>query len=910
MNRSLLIGIISTVTLFSVIAIFFYVNNIRAKSKAATEAIPNDAFLIIHSLDILTAWSALERSGLWSDLGTNAGVEQLNRQVGRIVSFVNEHDDVKELLEGDVAVSLHNNSGKLSILCVTETGREIEGADVAGFISSRINGKAVRRSVEKIPVYDVRDAANNPVLTIGYFEGLLLCSPDGSLMEEGLRKLKYKLPNLTNGFEQVQMLADHSAHANLYVNYGYLSRFVSLFTKPENAGMFSYLKGFANWSMLNTRFDKDQVKFTGVTYTDDSAFQFLDLFKNQTPKSLTLQELMPANTTFALQMGFTDYMKFNQELDEYLRVHKKAEAYGRFTDSIENRYDIDIAQRVLPFIDGEASLVMTQPENGNYSDHLAAFIRFKDPVSMQTSLKHFVQAMDKKGEADSISYFYEGIEIERIKLDNFLKLYYGEIMEHIRSPYYAQINDVFVFTNTAETLKHIIAQYKKGATLANDETYKDYAATLAQTNNISIFISPAGNFSLPPAYVTDEFFSLLNTYQPAFRKFTYFNIQFANTNNKAFYTHVQYRYNTTTAAVGGETQQLWSAALDTVFDMPPQVVYNSKLKQQVIFVQDVKNTLYCLGMDGRLIWRSKLSAKLVGKFHVVDVRKDGSYCYLFGTEKQVNLIDEEGVSLENYPVSYPGRSILPFTLVQEPADSEAVYFVPLANQRIIAYRLNGKPLTGWNPKILDGQPAQPVATFRAGAKRYIYTTDEEGRLWVFNARGQRIRVTGVQPAACYQYLYSADTSRVTFMGIDTGGNVFRIAFDSVFRVTDTTAVAQINPFRNITSVQDAVTQKTCYLTWNETSWTVYNDAFKQVVAETTTETPLVYFTTDASDRIMIAKVSRATREYYLYNVNGELYPEFPVKGFSAFTTGNLMQDKSTYLLGGDDLNNIFLHRLR
>ena len=124
-------------------------------------------------------------------------------------------------------------------------------------------------------------------------------------------------------------LADQGADLNLYINYQRLPRLFSLFTKPEYTGLFNYLKTFANWSMLDVKLGKDQFNITGVTYTDDSVFQFLDLFKNQTPKVLKLQEVMPANTTFAFQMGFTDYMKFNAELGEYLQVHKKAEAYGK-----------------------------------------------------------------------------------------------------------------------------------------------------------------------------------------------------------------------------------------------------------------------------------------------------------------------------------------------------------------------------------------------------------------------------------------------------------------------------------------------------------------------------------------------------------------------------------------------------
>jgi hypothetical protein len=910
MNRSLLIGILATIVLFSGIAVFFYLNNIKVKGREAIDAVPNDAFFIIQSRNILASWKSLKESDLWGSLSSTPPIDNLNKKVAGLRELFEENDEMQDLLSGNATViSLHNVSERLGMLVVAETGENLSASDFANAIATHIRGKAGKRAVEKIPVFDVTDASGNYLLTISFYDQLMICSGESGLVEDALRKLKYRLPNMTNGFKQVQLLADQGADLNLYINYQKMPKLFSLFTKPGNAGLFSYMKAFANWSMLDIKLAKDQFNITGVTYTDDSVFQFLDLFKNQTPKVLKLQELMPANTTFALQMGFTDYMKFNAELGEYLQVHNKAEAYGKFTDSIENRYDIDISQRILPFIDGEAALVMIQPTGSDYRSNLAAFIRFKDPASMGLALKSFVHAMSKKGEADSAIDGYEGVEIERIRLDNFLKLYYGEIMENIRSPYYSMLDDVFVFANDVNTLKHIIAQYKMGQTLANDEKYKEYASSLAQNNNVNVFISPAGNFSLPADFVTDEFFSTLNTYQLAFKKLTFLNIQFANTNNKAFYTHVQYKFN---SGVSNETQQLWATRLDTVFDVPPQVVYNSKLKQPVIFVQDVKNTLYCIGNSGNVIWKSKLSARLVGDFITLDAQNNGKTCYLFSTEKQVNLVDEEGVSLPNYPIGYPGKAVFPLTLNKTEGDSAITYFVPLENNRIMAYNLSGRPLSGWNPKIIDNKPAQEISLFKQGSKQMVYVTDVKGKLWVFNDRGQRLKLAPGAFAARYTYVPSADTGIFTFHGVDTGGRVMRYVFDSLYKLTDSSEVTRLKTFDKITAQTDAVTQKTYFLAMNEAGWSVYDQDYKVVLNESTKDSALniVYFTHDAAGRIMLAKTDRSKGEYYWYDMNGKLHADFPLKGFSAFNTGDVMLDRSDCLVGGDDRNNIFVYRFK
>ncbi|MES2690666.1 MAG: DUF3352 domain-containing protein [Bacteroidota bacterium] len=911
MSRSLLIGIIATVALFSGIAVFFYMNNIKEKSRLASEAIPNDAFFIFQTKDIRSSWKSFSESSIWTDLQANPAISSLNRDIAGFNSLIDENEELKEMLsENTTAVSMHNTGGTLGLLFAVETGGQLDVNALSLYLSKHINGKVNKRSFEKIPVFDITDGLNNAVVTVAFYEQVLLCAHNANLIEDGLRKLKYRLPNLTKGFDQVQLLAESNADANLYVNYQRLPKLLSLFTKPEHAGLFNYFKTFANWSMLDVKIEKEKLSLKGVTFTDDSVFQFLDLFKNQTPKVLKLQEVMPFNTSFAFQMGFTDYMKFNSELNEYLQVHKKAEGYTKFTDSIESRYSIDINERVLPFIDGEAALVMVEPAGSDYAGSLAAFVRFKDPASMGIALKSFVQAMDKKGEADSVSYFHEGLEIERIKLDNFLKLYYGELMENIHSPYYSLIGDVYVFANDVNTLKYIISQHKQGITLANDEKYKEYASSLSQNNNVSIFISPSRNFLLPSQFVTDSFFSTLNTYQFDFKKFEFFNIQFANTNNKAFYTLVQYKYNTVNTPSG--SQQLWAYKLDTTFDLAPQIVYSTKQKQNIIFVQDVKNTLYCLSNSGALLWKSKLSSRLTGDIYSVDHKNDGQLYYLLSTEKQVNLIDADGVSMPGYPVAYPGKTSFPLTINRSSGDTALTFFAALDNNRIMGYRINGRPIAGWNPRIIDARPAQQVTLFNFGLKQMLYTSDSKGRLLVFNYKGERVKLKNNFTAQSYYYEETDDTTALVFGAIDSSGTVRRITIDSTNTITDSTVLTTMIPHTQLVIKKDEVTGKNWFLAKTTTNWALYNAGFKKLAEENFADSTAntIYFTYDSSKRLMLAKVNKPHMQYAMFDMNGKPVQNSTMQGYSAFVTGDVLQDKKNYLLGGDASNNIFLFRLR
>jgi hypothetical protein len=911
MNRSLLIGIIATIALFSGIAIYFYLNNIKIKNRPAIEAVPGDAFIILQSKDINKSWSLLGKSSLWADLKANPSVSKLNKQLEETFNIINGDEEFKEIFEENTtAFSLHNNSNNLGLLAIVETGKPIELSDITDYLSKKINAKAILRSFDKTPIYDFTDAQGNTLFTISYRDQLLLCAADASLVEESIRKLKYNLPNPTKGLTQAYLMAETSADLNLFINYQKIHLLGNLFTKSEYYNILSYIKGFANWSMLDVELNDDMYKLSGVTFTDDSVFQFLDLFKNQTPKQLQLHKYMPKNTAMAFQMGFSDYMKFNSELNEYLQVNKKGDLYVGFSDSIENRYNIDITQNILNYIDGEASLVMTEPAGSDFHNNLNAFIRFKDPAGMSTALKGIIQAMNRKGEIDSVTYYHQGLEIERIKLGNFLKLYYGEIMEHIYSPYYVQLDDIFVFANDVNTLKHIIDQYKSGNTLANDEKFKTYQEDLAVNNNVSIFISPTRNFLLPTNFVNDSFFSTLNTFQYDFKKFEFFSIQFSNTNNKAFYTQVSYKYNNINT---NETQLLWASKLDTIFDIAPQVVYNSELKQNIIFVQDINNTLYCISTNGNLIWRSKLNGKLVGNFHVIDPQKNGTSCYLFSTEKQANLIDAKGVSLYNYPIRYPGKALLPFTIADFYDDSTLQFFVALENNRIVGYALNGKPLQGWMPKVIESKANAPIGLIKKGLKRFIYTTNIKGQLCIFDNKGKSVKLSHMNTANLFEYVSNIDSLTLNFNMFDSTGLITQITFDSIYKqIGEPKYIGQFEPFIKVVVQNDQVTNNTFFLTQTQNSWALYGQDLKKIANKTYTDSipQFNYFTLDAVGKVMLANFQKQQSEYYWYNMKGELYIDFPIKGYTPFNTANLMMDRGNYLIGGDHQNNIFVYKLK
>ncbi len=914
MSRSLIIGIIVTFLIIGGLATFFYIHYIKVKSVPALTAIPNDAAIIIEAKNIQTGWQNFSGSDMWRDLVKNESLNHLQSQIKLIDSIISTNSQLKEILtENKTVVSFHSQGGqKLSMLFVAETGTKISAKTIVDW-AAKINLYTIRqRNFESEIVYDLIDKDKMPVLSIAYREQLIICSSEGTLVEEALRKLKYKQQNATKGLEQVAAMSDANSDANIYINYQYLSSFVNLFTKSEYFGLLDYLKRFANWSMIDLKFSKDALNFSGLSYTDDSIFQYLDLFKTQLPTSFQLQRNIPKNTAMMLQVSFSDYIKFGADLTEYLQVHKKLNAYTNFNDSLENRYSIDLGDKFISQIGNEAMLGMLETISSDYDKNLFASIKFKDKAQAETLLKSYVLAIEKRSDQDSVSIkSYNGYAIEHIQLGNFLKLYYGEIFENITSPYYAIINDAFIFANDINTLKIIIDNYTSGNTFEKDSLFNKYNERSASTANVNFFFSPNRCFMLPSLFISDEFFSVMNRNQYDFKKFEYVSVQFANTNNKAFFTNVNIKFS---PSIKEDTRMFWAVKLDTTFTVTPALVYNSATKQNCILIQDVRNTLYYINCTGNILWKSKLSGKILSDVKQIDAQKNGKIYYLFNTDKQACLIDENGNNLVGYPVRFPGTATASLSLFDFNNDSNFQFFIPLENNRVIAYSIAGKPIQGWNPKTVDEKIITKISSVKIKSKSYIFANGIKGGILIYTLKGERIKQNIQFSVAGNLPLFTAGIDSVSaFVGITDTNGVFNIfTFDS----TEKLAINNNYPLSFKPDYIDATinytTRDWLVLAGTKSAFSFFDKTNHKVFSEQILDTVFTkpYFNKTSNGTLMIGYVNNKNNKLNWFTTSGIQYPSFPLDGSSIFGVGNLMLDGNNYLFSSDKSNNLVLIKLK
>ena len=72
----------------------------------------------------------------------------------------------------------------------------------------------------------------------------------------------------------------------------------------------------------------------------------------------------------------------------------------------------------------------------------------------------------------------------------------------------------------------------------------------------------------------------------------------------------------------------------------PKFVTNYVTKKREIIFQDEKNQLFLISIDGELIWKKEIGAKIIGEIVQVDLYKNGRLQYAFNTTEDFQIIDK------------------------------------------------------------------------------------------------------------------------------------------------------------------------------------------------------------------------------------------------------------------------------
>ena len=664
-------------------------------------------------------------------------------------------------------------------------------------------------------------------------DGFKIVSESKLVIEDCIRNYLNKKKGIINkGFHELTKIMDKESTVNIFIHPQ---------SKKIIRNFFPYAPIFPKtgneWIGLDMDFSSDIFSLNGIVFVNDSVPNFLNLIKGQKPIELNIPRIVPDN--FSSYLGLT--IENIQQLEENFKKY--------------------IINSNLPIKTTDFSPISDINEIGWIrQDENKAVIFHSNNTEINNLLKY--SSGDKKKFRSNIYY--------SVKLPNEIEKFLNLSGEKTDLNWLMQVDSFFIFTENESLLKTIFSNYKNGSTLSKNNNFESLKQSLSNDNS---FIWIGNTSKLIPKWSENSYkkgvFKKINP-----KQFPLIAMQ-GITEEKYSHLHFKIQRNLPRQKKNTAINQ-YNIGLENTTSKPPKWIKNHRSKEMDILIQDDQNVLYLISNKGKLLWKKKLSGKILGDIKQVDLYKNKRLQMAFRTKDRFLILDRNGKIVKPFNLRIE-KNDFPIPLSVFDYDSNRNYrFLIINNSSTLMYDSKGKKVTGFKPKTIKERITDPPKHIRISGKDYLIFKQENG-LRILNRKGQdRIKLKeniSFSNNTIFSYLD-------TFMTTDKEGNLVQID-------------AKGNVFLTKLDLGDnhyiASTTKSL-VTFSENILTIKGIPIKLPFGNYTR--PKIFY---INNTLYISITDLQAQKVYLYYSNGSSVGGFPVYGTSEAELSNADKDRSIEL---------------
>lgn len=308
-----------------------------------------------------------------------------------------------------------------------------------------------------------------------------LTAMENSLNEKTEKISKSVIEEINRASQQNQ-----NSPASVFVNFGNSIPFLSGFYKNKLNGNFSLLNNFNGIAALNMNFKSDALMFNGITETDTSQLNYINLFLNQKAIKNPIKRIVPDNTANFISYGVSDYPLFHQDLKRLFSLRKELDKLNTTLSLVRNESGIDPDRDIKKYWDDE-------------------FITFQLSTQERFAAIKLTNGRQMQFFMEPISSKYSE-NIRRLNYPGILYYYFGDAFKQFNKPFFSIVDNQMIISNSPTSIQRYLTRYSRNL-LFTDEKFISFDQLVADRSNISMFIhikNSGSNISsqLKPAYAS------------------------------------------------------------------------------------------------------------------------------------------------------------------------------------------------------------------------------------------------------------------------------------------------------------------------------------------------------------------------------------------------------------------------
>jgi len=894
---------------------FLFFRNRPVVSSEPLKAIPLDASFIIRINDFQSLVKNTQKnSKIWEEFRKLKVFSRIDRQISYLEVLISKYPVIRALLLNNPSyISAHyTGRAKVSFIYCFKLPKGLGENKINELISELlINlGTITPRKYEGRDLYDIRLLNEKPVNNFSYTvtDGLFILSFSSILIEDAVRQLDMsKSIEHQPGFKEVLATAGKNVDANLLLNFKNMPKVISTCINQNFKSKIRSYNYFANWAELDMNIKEDIILLNGFTHYSDSLNYSANLFNNQNPQKIYVDNILPSFISTFMVISLSDFNSYFENYKNYLRKLGRLKGYLKEINLIRNKYNIDIINDFLVIIDNEMTIAMGDSEANN--GDLNTFVMFKTKSKSQAE-KKLLNILEKAARKSSIavnklSYSCRidselSYPIYKLPVKNITGKIFGELFNFEGETYFTFIENHVIFGSSVKSLSNFILSNVLKKTIITDYAYKEYKNNLSPRSSISFYTNLGRSPANYRKYITSEIFKEWEENIQLFQKVQVFGFQL-NTSNGLIYNNIFLKY---ISKYNYKPHTVWESLMDTVIDFKPQFVKNHYTDQNEIFVQDLRKNIYLINKAGRILWKVNIPEAINSKIYQIDYYKNDKLQILFSTKNYIHIIDRNGNYIERYPVKLRSPATNGMSLFDYENNKNYRIFIACEDKHIYAYSKDGSLLSGWQFDKTESYVNHTINHFRIDNKDYIVFGDNF-KTYILDRKGKaRIDVQDIFPISVnnnYLLDHTDNLAKSRIAITDTAGIVYFIYFDGKIKKMNFNNFTP-NHFFDYKDMDGDGTKDFIFL--DKGTLVVYkNDKtrlFDYNFDEDITLSPVYYYFSYSDRKLGI--ISKDQNRIYLVNNDGSIYKGFPLAGSTLFSIGYFNNASSQFnlVVGSDD----------
>jgi len=884
--------IISCVLLLGLVFWVWYVLQREGRSLTATiNAVPTNAAVIIETRNLGRVLEFLkEGNDIWNALAGIPAVNGIDQQVSFLDSLFRYNSTASRLIKNKpFVISLHiAEKEKLEFLYFLGLPTNSDQRKLKSLITELSQNQVVvsKREFEKAEIFTLNspESKKSGLKNFSYtvYKGVFIASASPILLEQAIKQSTSKRTfNDDADFRFISKTAGKDAKINIFLNYQQLPKFCEYFFNEKTQDFAESLKNFATWTEVDLTAKSDEINFLGFTSTSKNSKYYVDVLQSQSPRKSKIIEFLPTSTSVFATLILSDVPDFIKDFRMYT---KNSAAGASFEADLEkwknNQFQID---KFFDILENEAAILQLAA-----TEKISPFVIFKtiEKVEAEKKLKNILTSYaktQKESVSDYVSTYKTNVTplftIYQLPTSKLPQKMFGGIFSEIDVSFVTFVNDFLVFAQTKEQLHYFINEIELQQKLIEQKEWKSFFKSLTSTSNFTFFsnLRNANPFFLK--HLNKESGNSFVQNNLIFQKFQGIALQFGATKGMV-YTNFHAKFIPETE---NKNFTVWETHLDTIFTGKPQIISSAGNFTKDIFVQDEANRLYLMDEKGRILWKKDMNEKIVSKISQIDYFRNDRSQIVFSTTNYIYILDRNGKNLENFPLQLPAAATNGVTVFDYEKNKNYRLFIACDDKKIHAYSLTGKSLRDWKTPKTEAIIVSDIQYFRNMDKDYLVFTDLK-QTYIANRRGEiKVKVTSqFKKSANNDFYFEPKTSKsdARLVATNTAGAVHFIYFDGNIRKLTIKPFSQNHYFYyldiNDDGFNDFVFVDNLRLeAYNRDKSLVYSYNFDEKVVQK----PILFTFPRNEKKIGVL----SGNQIFLFNSDGSLYKGFPMLGETPFS---------------------------